>query len=99
MAEVKWTDRALNDLNEIAEYISKDSIRYAEITAEKLFARPDVLSQHPLIGTVVPEFNNRTIRQLLEGSYRIIYRIVSEDEIHVIAVHHSKRRLTRKIIP
>ncbi len=98
MAEVKWTTQALNNLNEIAEYISKDSLRYAEITAEKLFASTDVLEQHPTIGRVVPEFKIKSIRQLIEGDYRIIYRIVSEDEIHVIAVHHVRRILTRGVI-
>ncbi len=98
MAEVKWTDEALDNLNEIAEYISKGSIRYAEITAAKLFSRTDILEQHPLIGRVVPEFSDKTIRQLIEGNYRIIYRVISEAEIHVIAVHHAKRRLTRRTI-
>jgi len=98
MVEVKWTDQALKNLSEIAEYISKDSVRSAEITAAKLFSAPDILAQHPAIGRVVPEFNIKSIRQLVQGNYRIIYRVVSENEIHVLALHHIKRKLTRKII-
>jgi hypothetical protein len=32
MVEIVWTDSAIQDLNDIGEYIAKDSIRYAEIT-------------------------------------------------------------------
>ena len=31
MAEVKFTNRSLDDLEDIAEYISKDSVYYAGI--------------------------------------------------------------------
>ena len=98
MAEVKWTDHALDNLNEITEYISKDSVRYAEITALKLFLAPVILERHPSVGRIVPEFKMKTIRQLIEGNYRIIYRIVTADEIHIIAIHHVKRKLSSRII-
>lgn len=32
MAEVKWTETALSDMDEIGDYIAKDSVRYAELT-------------------------------------------------------------------
>ena len=32
MVEIIWTDTAIENLNDIAEYISKDSIKYAELT-------------------------------------------------------------------
>ena len=50
MAEVIWTESALSDLNDIGEYISKDSIRYAELTVIKLFESPDILELNPLAG-------------------------------------------------
>lgn len=34
MVEIIWTKRSLIDLKVIAEYISKDSIKYAKITIE-----------------------------------------------------------------
>jgi plasmid stabilization system protein ParE len=36
MAKVIWSARALQDLDEIGEYISKDSPKYAKLTLEKL---------------------------------------------------------------
>ena len=35
MVEVIWTDNAIEDLNDIGEYIARDSERYAEITVLK----------------------------------------------------------------
>jgi plasmid stabilization system protein ParE len=45
MAQVNWTDSAIEDLNDIGEYIAKDSQRYAQITVQNLFNSTDVLEQ------------------------------------------------------
>ena len=46
MVKVIWTDNALVDLNDIGDYIAKDSVRYAEITVHKLFSRVEILTIH-----------------------------------------------------
>lgn len=56
MVKVIWTDNAIYNLNEIGEYIAKNSERYAAITIQKLFEAVDILEQHPNAGRVVPEF-------------------------------------------
>jgi toxin ParE1/3/4 len=53
----------------------------------------DVLEQHPKIGRKVPEFDNELIRELIEGNYRIIYRIESNDQVGIARVHHAARLL------
>ena len=41
---------------------------------------------------MVPEFANATIRELIEGSYRIVYQMdSSQDTVQIITVHHSKK--------
>jgi toxin ParE1/3/4 len=47
MVEVVWTASALEDLDNIGEYISKDSLKYAIITVEDLFESVDILEEHP----------------------------------------------------
>lgn len=47
MTEVVWTDLAIKDLEEIEYYISKDSIKYAEITVAKLINKAEILITHP----------------------------------------------------
>ena len=94
MAEIIWTESALADLDDIGEYISKDSIRYAELTVTKLFKSPDILELNPLTGKMVPELQNESIRQLTRGSYRIIYHVVDENQVEVLTVHRSSRLLS-----
>ncbi len=93
MAEVKWTESALSDLNDLGNYISKDSIRYAELTIIKLFEIPDILELNPLAGKMVPELQDESIRQLTRGNFRIIYHVVDEDLVEILTVHRSARLL------
>jgi len=44
MVEVKWTIQAIDDIDNIAEYIAKDSIRYAKIQTERFFDATDARS-------------------------------------------------------
>jgi plasmid stabilization system protein ParE len=75
MAEVIWTDFAIENLINIGDYIEKDSFRYAEIVVNGLFDSVDILELHPLTGRIVPEFNDKNIRELIRGNYRIVYKI------------------------
>jgi len=42
---------------------------------------------------MVPEIEDESIRELILGSYRIIYKIVSQERIDILTVHHSARML------
>ncbi len=90
---MKWTNIALDDLRAIYDYVAQDSPKYADRLIDKIVEKVDVLKQHPRIGRKVPEFDNELIRELIEGSYRIIYRIDSEEEIGIARVHHAARLL------
>jgi addiction module RelE/StbE family toxin len=92
MVAIIWTEFALEDLRIIHEYISKDSKRYADRFVEKLIDRVDQLEGFPKSGRVVPEFNSELIRELIEGNYRIIYKI-SPSQIAIVRVHHAARQL------
>ncbi len=93
MAKVVWTDSAIYDLNDIGEHISKNSIRYAEITVDRLFSSVDILEKYPDAGKIVPELDNESIRELIRGSYRIVYRKKSIERIDILTVHNSARML------
>jgi toxin ParE1/3/4 len=53
-----------------------------------------LLEKSPKMGRRVPETNDDSIRELITGSYRIIYKIRTEKEILIITVHHSSRLMT-----
>jgi plasmid stabilization system protein ParE len=93
MVKIRWNEEALNDIDEIAEYIAADSIVYASIQVEKIFNRVEILKKVIKSGKVVEELNEQNIRELIEGNYRIIYEIISEKHIEVLCVLHGKRLL------
>lgn len=94
MVEVRWTDQAIKDIDHIAEYISKDSLTFAQIQTERFFERAKILETQPLTGRIVPELNNQLTRELVMGNYRIIYQMDSNDLVTILTVHHSQRLLT-----
>ena len=93
MVRIKWSYTALENLEDIGNYIGKDSIKYSKIVVRNLFTSTDILKRHPRLGRMVPEFNNPNIRELIRGSYRIVYNVVNEKNIDVVTVHHSARLL------
>ncbi|MEO0332912.1 MAG: type II toxin-antitoxin system RelE/ParE family toxin, partial [Bacteroidota bacterium] len=57
----------------------------------KIFKKIELLYEHPKIGRKVPEFDNDRIRELIQGKYRIVYRIMSDELIEVLRVIHGSR--------
>jgi addiction module RelE/StbE family toxin len=94
MAKIIWTERALKDLEEIGSYISKNSEKYASYTLNKIIATALSIEKNTNIGRAVPELNNHTIRELISGSYRIIYQIRDVNFIFILTIFHSARHLT-----
>lgn len=98
MVQINWTLLAVNDLKSIAEYISKDSVQYAKLQIARIKLRTRILKSQTYSGKIVAEINKNNIRELIEGNYRIIYKIVSEERIDILTIHHSSRDLTKRKI-
>ena len=94
MVRVNWTNQALDDIENIAQFIEKDSLKYAKIQVQRFFDKADILTTHPHAGRIVPEINQDYLRELILGNYRIIYRILTDNQIDIITVHHSRRLLS-----
>jgi len=54
MVKIIWTQRSLADLKSIAEYISKDSVKYASLTPERIIDITKHIENNPRIGRMVP---------------------------------------------
>ncbi|MEO6694727.1 MAG: type II toxin-antitoxin system RelE/ParE family toxin [Ignavibacteria bacterium] len=93
MVKVRWTPQSLEDIFNIAEYIAIDSEKYAKIQTERFFDSVEILTTHPKAGRIVPETKNNSLRELVLGNYRLVYKIVSKTSIDIITIHHSKRLL------
>lgn len=98
MVRIKWLNAAKGDLKEIYNFISLDSKKYAKLQVERIRTKTEILKNQSLIGKINEEYNHPSVRELLEGNYRIVYRLVSESEIHILLVHHSARDLRRRLL-
>ncbi len=88
-----WTEPALEDLNSIKAYISKDSPFYAKRFIERLFEVAEKLADFPELGRKVPEANyQESIREIIFQNYRIIY-LIQDNNINILAVIHGNRDL------
>jgi len=81
---VKWTLAALDDLEQITEYIGRDSQFYAAALVQEVFSASDSVGRLPLAGSIVPEFNDESIREVFVRKYRMIYR-AHDDRVFVLA--------------
>jgi len=89
--KIKWTLRALNDLNNIYEFIAKDSKRYAQIQIENIQNAVSNLARFPLMGRNVPEFPHLPYREILIDDYRALYKLKEDQEqVIVMSVVHGR---------
>lgn len=94
MVEIVWTEPALDDLDEIAEYIALDKLSAAENLVRKVFERVDRLADSPNSGRKVPELTPSKYKEVIVGPCRIFYR-VSEDAVYILHVMRVERDLRR----
>lgn len=86
--KVHWTDTAEGHLDAIYAYIAQDSPEYARRMVDRLTRRSQQIAEFPFSGRRVPEYDVDQIREVIEGSFRIIYHIKA-DQIDVLAVIHG----------
>lgn len=92
MASIRWTLGARADLRGIIEYIGRDSPTYATATGERIIAAVESLRRYPKLGRVVPEYDDDTIREIIVGNYRVVYRLRAR-RIGIVAEVHGSRDL------
>jgi toxin ParE1/3/4 len=91
--KVFWTETAVEHLSAIYAYIARNSPQYATRVVDRLTRRSQQIASFPLSGRIVPEFENERIREVIEGSYRIVYYIRSQ-QIDILAVLHGSQQIT-----
>ena len=90
---VYWTETAVENLSAIYAYIAQTSPQYAARLIDRIIRRSQQIANFPLSGRIVSEFETEQIREVIEGSYRIIYYIKPE-QIEVLAVIHGSQQIT-----
>lgn len=99
MVRLRWSAEAAADLQAIHDFIARDSARYARAVCAELVEAVDQLSDFPRSGRMVPELQRDQIRELLRGSYRIVYRVADPTLVEIITVVHGARLLRLEQAP
>jgi plasmid stabilization system protein ParE len=92
--KVIWSPLAVEQTRDIAFYIAQDKPSVAKQWAEDIFASVDQLTDFPKSGRIVPEIKKDTIREIVQGNYRIIYKI-HQTQISILLVKSYRQKLSR----
>jgi toxin ParE1/3/4 len=91
------TPQARHDLQEIVRFIRRDSPERARSFGHDLIDAALALAPFPERGRVVPELDDPAVREVVHGSYRIIYEIVGEPgAIYILRFWHGARGTPEK---
>lgn len=97
MAELIWTEPALSDLNEIAEYITLENPPAAHALVQQVFSAVERLERHPFSGKVPAELGSNRYREVICGPCRIFYRH-SKKRVLILYVMRSERELRNFVL-
>lgn len=94
MAQIKWTEPALHDLNETAEYIALDKPVAAKALVQDIFKSVKTHKKFPQPGRIPPELPKSDYRELVVVPCRIFYR-AEKKTVFVLYVMRSERELRK----
>ena len=89
---VRYSRRAREDLRQIAAYIGSDNPTAARRLVSRLSRRVKDVARTPRAGRRVPELDRDGVREVVVGSYRIVYQLLGA-ELRVLAVFEGHMRL------
>ncbi len=93
--KIFWTKQSQEDLRAIRAHIARDAPAMASAFVRKLRQSVERLRKFPLSGQVVPEMEREDIREVLQGDYRLIYR-VSEFHVDILTIYHGAQILDER---
>lgn len=95
MADLIWSEPALAELDEIADYIALDDPEAARKLVRRVFEHVEQLADQPESGSIPPELRPRkTYRQIVEPPCRVFYRI-DDQKVFIVHVMRGERLLRR----
>ena len=91
--EVQFAQSAFGDLEEMMAYYASEGAPQVGIKfAKEIMAHMQVLSGHPDLGRMVPEFQQAHIREVIHPPFRVVY-FREADAITVVRIWRSERLL------
>lgn len=90
--KIVWSPLAVEQARNIASYIALDNLAAAEGWIDQIFSCIERLQEFPESGRIVPEISRRDVREIVQGNYRVIYRL-GRTEIKVLVVKSYRQKL------
>ncbi|MDW6002842.1 type II toxin-antitoxin system RelE/ParE family toxin [Vibrio mangrovi] len=97
MAEIIWTEPALSDLNDIAEYIALENVVAAKQLVQTVFTKVERLEAFPESGRIPPEIEHLSYREIVVGPCRIFYK-QDNDRVYILFVLRAERDLRKFLL-
>ena len=97
MAEIIWTNPALEDLNDIAEYIALSNLLSAKNLVKEVFEKVARLEEFPESGKQPLELNNLNYREIIVNPCRIFYKI-ENGNVFILHVMRQERDLRKFLL-
>ncbi len=97
MVEIIWTETALADIEEFAEYIALSSSLAAKKLVQKIFDKTVRLIEHPESGNAPLELKDLGYREILVNPVRVIYKI-DNDRVYIIHIARQERLVRNYLI-
>lgn len=91
--KVVWSETAARELAEIHDALAAAASADVAIgVVERLLTHADGIAAFPEMGREVTDFQIPSIREVVEGPYRLVYEVAREENrIEMLAVFHARR--------
>lgn len=97
MAQIIWTEPALENLNDIAEYIAVSHPSAASQLVKHIFSKLQRLEQFPESGRIPEEISTLNYREVVINPCRVFYK-VDNDSVYILHVLRQERDLRKFLL-
>lgn len=97
MAQIIWTEPALDNLNDVAEYIAISNVYAARKLVENIFSKVQRLEQFSESGRIPEEISTLNYREVVVSPCRVFYK-VDQGSVYVLHVLRQERDLRKFLL-
>ncbi|OXX44498.1 plasmid stabilization protein [Vibrio sp. V17_P4S1T151] len=97
MAEIIWTEPALSDLNDIAEYIALENVVSAKQLVQTIFSKVERLEAFPDSGRIPLELEHLSYREVVINPCRVFYK-QNDGKVYILFVMRAERDLRKFLL-
>ncbi len=97
MERIRWTEAALDWLEEIHSYIAQENPVAARRVTQGIYDKIQTLKDFPEIGYLYGHRSGEDIRIVLYGHYRIAYLLKKERVVEILGIYHGSLDIDRHL--